>query len=611
MPFVLRPSGVAASRLHQMASMASSSLLLALALFAIACVSDQSLKLSPVEISQLSPNPTSPASNPIPSNSVLFANSDCTIADPAIDAAMSNRGPYSLPIISEIHAGLFKIIENGGTTNVEPELAEAYSVSEGGKSYRFILRRNLSFSDGSPLRANDVKWSWERALTLAGSTGRANHVLGPIMGSDEVAAGTSNDLSGIEIPDDRTLIVSLKSPRSNLLWLLSDPVAAVLNRQNVNSWGWEFQPSENIDAAVGAVPTEAFTGAAIPIGAGPFRALSYSPYSVDRTCVIERNPFYWGTPADVSYVVYVDSPSGATTEDIDILEIESQAYMSDDIDYINIDSEQAEAIARDSGSIKGEVRRFDAAPYTSFILIDPAIKPFDDINVRHAFVMAADIATAHQPFPVRWARRIIPESFAPDTSRELAVKFDPIAAKERIEASAYRDGFGQPIPIIVALHYPDTDRLQRIAERWTDIIGFEVTVQPEPDGEVRQLVASGRAPLRLLYIDPTYPDPNSVYSRMLDALPARNRPQETGHLADLIQLAEQEQDAAARSALHVQIERYIKDMALAIPVLQSWGGPYIVTKPWIHGFTLPKFFASAFHRVRIDDTAPVRTPYAP
>ena len=60
--------------------------------------------------------------------------------------------------------------ENGNDhydhTKIEPELAEAWEL--GDMSATFKLRKDATFHDGSPVTANDVKWSFDRAVTVGG-----------------------------------------------------------------------------------------------------------------------------------------------------------------------------------------------------------------------------------------------------------------------------------------------------------------------------------------------------------------------------------------------------------------------------------------------------------
>jgi peptide/nickel transport system substrate-binding protein len=55
-------------------------------------------------------------------------------------------------------------VDTSGTT-LEPALAEKWEISPDGLTYTFHLRKDVLFSDGTPLKASDVKFSIDRAKT--------------------------------------------------------------------------------------------------------------------------------------------------------------------------------------------------------------------------------------------------------------------------------------------------------------------------------------------------------------------------------------------------------------------------------------------------------------
>jgi peptide/nickel transport system substrate-binding protein len=53
-------------------------------------------------------------------------------------------------------------------SKLEPELAESWEVAKDGMSVTFRLRRDAKFHDGTPVTARDVKWSFDRAVSVGG-----------------------------------------------------------------------------------------------------------------------------------------------------------------------------------------------------------------------------------------------------------------------------------------------------------------------------------------------------------------------------------------------------------------------------------------------------------
>lgn len=531
---------------------------------------------------------------------VFNANTDCTIVDPAIDAATASRHANLLPIVSEVHAGLMRIVEENGIASVQPDLVETYSVGDGGKEYRFVLRRGLKFSDGTPLRATDVKWSWQRAFRLAGTNGRARDVFGDIVGAQDLGARDGAHLTGVEIPDDRTVVVRLEVPRPDLPFLLADPVASVLSNENVSRWGFQFVPTSNIIGALTGAPDDAFLEDGVPVGAGPFRVVEYSPLGHPRQCVIERNPYFSGDGAKVSVVTYVNPSMGAFDPSVEPNDIESTAYLNNTVDYMLVSPETASNVASGDGNLKGSVRQYSSVPSTMFVLLNPSFPPLDDVNFRRALVAAADVATMFEPYPVRWQRRILPSAVATGFSTEHEVRFDPMDAKRGLLESKYRNGFDGTITLMVPAPNPEIDRLGTLVDRWASILGVTVVIEPAPANIIDEMSERGSVAARLIDAVPTYPDPHAIFRLVANAFGSREVSPEILEVEQLISIAAIEQDSARRAALHDEIESFLLEHALAIPLIVNWGGPYILTKPWVTGFELPRFPGSAFKSVTID-----------
>ena len=558
---------------------------------------------SPHSIATIQPDQIATTSDPR-NPKILLANSDCTIVDPGTDAAISSRGYFTVPIVSEVHAGLMKFVEQGATTTIEPDLAERYTTSDNGQSYRFILRRDLKFSDGSPIRAEDFQWSWERALKIAGTTGRALNILGNIQGATDVAHGRATNLLGIQIPDERTLIVDLNQPSPDFPMRVADPVAAVLKEDNVSAWGMQFANADDLFDAVTDWSQSAFLDIRRPVGVGPFRIVSYSPLSYARTCVIEKNPYYWGPKPAIDYIVFVDLANSHTDDDLE--RAEKSAYSQDEVDYIFLTPDEAADITSRQSDIQGNVTHTDSVPSTMFLTLNPAIPPFDDLNFRKAVVAATDIESMFQPWPVRWQRRILPEELVNDTSRDLEAVFDPEAAQTYIASSKYPDGFSDVIPLMFSEHHPFPDRFRRLADRWSQLINLNVEPSPTDAAEISEAATNGTLPIRVIDAYPTYPDPNAVYYKIRTALANPTGTWELNELNSLIDSAASHPDAAERNRLKIVVERFLRDQALAIPLIQNWGGPHILTKPWLQNFKVPQFPASTFQHATMTDDTPKR-----
>ena len=173
---------------------------------------------------------------------------DSTTFDPII----SQQNPDCW-IFPNIFASLVRATPDA--TKVVPNLAESWTVSQDGKTYTFKLRPGLKFSDGSPIKASDVKFSILRARDTKESAWTSLYT-----GIADIAA-----------PDDTTAIFTLKAPSAVFLANIAMFAAGILP-----------------EAAVTKMGEEAF--AQMPVVSG---AYSLQEWKHGDKVVLAKNPYFW------------------------------------------------------------------------------------------------------------------------------------------------------------------------------------------------------------------------------------------------------------------------------------------------------------------------------
>lgn len=110
---------------------------------------------------------------------------------------------------------------NGGfkydSSTIEPELATHWELVDNGTAYLFHLRQNATFWDGQPVTAADVKWSFDRAITLGGFP------------SVQMKAGGMHSTEQFVVVDKHTFKVKMTAPSKLTLPDLAVPVPIVIN----------------------------------------------------------------------------------------------------------------------------------------------------------------------------------------------------------------------------------------------------------------------------------------------------------------------------------------------------------------------------------------------
>ena len=178
---------------------------------------------------------------PRDSATLRIARSEPINLDPAQVTDVS-----SAVIIVEIFGGLLTLDQD---LRIAPDLAEAVpgptTNADGTVTYRFTLRRDAKFHDGKRISAGDVKWSFERHAAPETLSPTAPDFLGDIIGVREYTRGRADEIVGIQVIDDVTLDITIDSAKPYFLYLMTFPVAFVVDRAQVEAdpERWSLRPN--------------------------------------------------------------------------------------------------------------------------------------------------------------------------------------------------------------------------------------------------------------------------------------------------------------------------------------------------------------------------------
>jgi peptide/nickel transport system substrate-binding protein len=256
---------------------------------------------------------------------------------PILDPTAGAAAAIDEVVYANVFEGLTRFGPDG---SVQPALAASWEVAPDGLSWTFRLRDGVTFQDGTPFTAEDVVFSFDRAM----AEGSLNAQKGLFEGINEVTA-----------IDDVTLEIGLDAPKGSLLANLA--------------WG---------DAVI-VSPATADGNAQKPVGTGPFAFASW--VQGDRVELVRRDG-YWGEEPALERVTFkfISDPAAAFA-----------AMMAGDIDaFPNYPApENLPQFAADPrfqvlvGSTEGE----------TILAINNGRPPFDDVRVREAIARAIDRQT--------------------------------------------------------------------------------------------------------------------------------------------------------------------------------------------------------------------------
>lgn len=166
-------------------------------------------------------------------------------------------------------------------TSVVPMLAAEWSSNEDQTEFTFQIDPAAKFSDGSPVEAKDVKWSFER---LANIKGGISYLMDPV--------------TNIEAPNVSTVVITISSSSSEFVGSLSAPYAGILNSDVVMAQGGNAGETADTDDSAEAWLMEHSAGA------GPYTLVSYSPGNEFR---LTRNENYWREAPQVKDFIFRQS----------------------------------------------------------------------------------------------------------------------------------------------------------------------------------------------------------------------------------------------------------------------------------------------------------------
>lgn len=454
---------------------------------------------------------------------------------------------------------------------IEPDLAESWEISPDGKEYTFTLKEGLLFQSGKPITTSDVVYSWERAADPQTDSLTALAYLGDIAGVKEMLDGDAQQISGLEILDDRRLKVTLTEPVPYFLAKLSYPTSFIVDEENVVRDGqeWAFSPNAS----------------------GPF---VLKEYIEEKGLVFERNPNYH-TPAQLEYVVFqIDHPGSHLS-----------MFEAGLVDILWIGPYDAVEIQVESHPLHD---RLDSQTEmcTSMLLFNNEIPPMDDPLVREAFIRSIDRDILDENFYnhlSRLAFTILPPAM-PGFNGELSVaSFEPSAARAALEASDYHPDLPEIAFTTWGFGDEDDPLTNAIINMWRETLGVEVSVEyVDPDNFSQQAIASDNQIVDYGWCA-DYPDPENFLDLLFHSEGGFNVSGYSNPNVDtLLDQARTELDPGARISLYNQAEDLLLADFAALPLVHD--NTFVLVDEDVKGFVLTPIDVSLGHLLSLESESP-------
>lgn len=311
-------------------------------------------------------------------NLTVAVGGDFALPDPAIvdDSITSN-------VLAQCYDGLYKLDKDG---NVVANLAEDLpTISEDGLTYTIKLKDGLTWSDGTPLTAEDFVWSWKRAMTTEGYY--TNFMYGYIAGTtgeDGNPYTNMEDLDanmGVRAVDDTTIEITLKMAAPYFTSMLTNTVFYPVKQDEVGSDPSSSEWAQNASADDPIVTNGAFeiTGVNIKDAITLSKSENYSDADNVKLETIE-------------FKVMGD------------LDSQTQAFISGEVDFAT--AVNVEQINNDE-QLQGHVYAVDPFVCNYFVLVNAGkendgstdgLAALKDVEIRQAISMAIGRTTARNAY---------------------------------------------------------------------------------------------------------------------------------------------------------------------------------------------------------------------
>jgi len=472
--------------------------------------------------------------------------------DPAVSGEMTSH-----EYIAQIFNGLVRLNDE---LEIVPDIAERVDISDDAKTYTFYLRDDVKFHDGRKVKAEDIKYSWERACNPATGSRVASTYLGDIVGVGDVLVGDARVISGVTAISDHELKVELIAPLSYFLYKLTYPTAYVVDRNNVDDGSnWWHNPN----------------------GTGPFKLIEWNQGSL---LVLERNAHYYGQKASLQRVEF-QLWSG----------VPMRMYENNELDVTGVSISYIDLVTDPSGPFSDQLQISPELSF-SYIGFNSTRPPFDDVNIRRAFSHAIDkdkIVSLVFRDLVEKADGILPPGIPGYDSSLEGLEFNVDKANELIALSSYGDAANLPPITLTTAGYGGeiSSSLSAIITQWRENLGVDVEVRMlEPERYLYHLKQEKDEIFDMGWIA-DYPHPQDFLEILFRTGNESNYAEYSNSEIDaLLADAAVEMDPALSLEKYREIERLLVEDAACLPLW--FEEDYILVKPHVVGYELnPMGFA--------------------
>lgn len=454
------------------------------------------------------------------------------------------RDAESSFIARQVFRGLVKLDND---LIAQPDLASSIDVSDDGLTYTFHLKEEAVFHDGTPIGAQAVANSFNRAADPALAAGDgfalpAAIYFNDIEGADERLAGDADTISGIQVLDARSLQIRLARPTASFLYKLTGNPASVVDVSETGDEGWWQEPN----------------------GSGPFEMEVVD----DSEIVLDGfDDFFDGAPALSGASILFGAQAAQPLN----------LYEREVVDIVEVPFYAIERVSSPSDTLNADLV-VQPQLSTTYVAMNPNVEPFDDQALRRAVAQALDrekIVRVMLAGAVTRAEGLVPPGILDREWVSEPLPYD-------LEAARSSASMAEPSVALPAFYGGINVTIQQILER---DLGIEAQAIGLDWSELTARLQDQSLPAYSLTWIADFPDPVNFldalfHSRSPDNYIGYSNPE----VDRLLDAAAVERDPEARAELYLQAQQMIIDDAVLVPLYHDVS--YTLVNPRVGGLTI-------------------------
>ncbi|NER83759.1 MAG: ABC transporter substrate-binding protein [Leptolyngbya sp. SIO1D8] len=352
-------------------------------------------------------------------------------------------------------------------TVLEPELAESWEMAEDGMSVTFNLRQDATFHDGAPVTANDVKWSFDRAVSIGGFP------------TFQMKAGALESPEQFEVVDDHRFRVKFLRPDKLTMIDMAVPIPVIINSELVkphlteaDPWGAEWLNANDA-------------------GGGAYTIGEFRPN--ERITLVRFEDWKSGPLPAIQEVIWLNVPEAgnrrALLEKGDV-----------DVNYELSEKDQQELSA--TGNFSVVSTPIENCLYSVDMHTNPQLggedNPFADVKVRQAVAYAMpydaimETALYGQAVPMYGTGKFELDSI--DWPQPTPYQTDLATAKQLMAESSYPEGFETTLAFNMGTKEWAEPTVVLIQEALAEL-GITINIEKVPGANFRSVLVEKSRPM--------------------------------------------------------------------------------------------------------------------